>query len=120
MAYEREAGPGGVTRWLRSQDGRPHEVDGGARLAPENVIVQFVDYRDSGYRDATGAASPEAELAGEGHAWVLTGGSLVRCRWSRADLGALTVFTDTTGAPIRLAPGRTWIELADEASATVG
>ncbi|CAN5707025.1 DUF3048 domain-containing protein [soil metagenome] len=109
-----EAAPGG---WARSQNGAPFVEESGARIEPPNVIVQFVDYANSGFVDVTGAPSPEAVLVGEGEAWVLTGGKLVRGRWSRADLGAATSYTDSAGAPIALAPGRTWVELAPPGSA---
>jgi hypothetical protein len=36
---------------------------------------------------------------------------VVRGKWSKSSAGAYTTWTDSTGAPIRLAPGRTWIEL---------
>ncbi|MDP9020020.1 MAG: DUF3048 domain-containing protein [Actinomycetota bacterium] len=98
--------------WARSQDGLPHAEASGARITATNVIVQFVDYREAGFRDVTGAPSPEAVLVGEGEAWVLTGGTLVRGRWSRPDPAAVTAFIDAAGQPIALTPGRTWIELA--------
>lgn len=106
--------------WARVQDGVPHTVANGTRIAPENVIVQFVTYHSSGFVDVTGAPSPEAGLVGEGDAWVLTGGSLIRARWARPDLGALTTFTDAAGQPVLLEPGSTWIELADPGTATLG
>ena len=106
--------------WARLQGGTPHVVRSGDRVAPDNVIVQFVGYRSSGFVDVTGAISPEAVLTGEGDAWIFTGGQLVRSRWSRADLGALTTYTDPDGQPVRLAPGTTWIELADPGTATLG
>lgn len=109
-----EATPAG---WARSQDGTPYVEESGTRVEPANVVVQFTDYRSSGFVDVTGAASPEAVLVGEGEAWVLTGGKLVRGRWSRPDLGAGTSYLDTAGNPIELTPGRTWIELAPPGSA---
>ena len=106
--------------WARVQGGRPHVVASGDRVAPDNVIVQFVGYRSSGFVDVTGAISPEAVLTGEGEAWIFTGGHVVRARWSRPDLGALTAYTDAAGEPVRLAPGTTWVELADPGTATIG
>jgi hypothetical protein len=103
--------------WARSQQGAPHVEASGARITATNVIVQFVDYREAGFRDVTGAPSPEAVLLGEGEAWVLTGGTLVRGRWSRPDPAAVTTFTDGAGQPIALTPGRTWIELAPPGTA---
>lgn len=107
--------------WARSQFGRPHVMAGsGTRIAPKNVVVQFVDYRSSGFIDTTGAASPEAVLEGEGEAWIFTRGKLVRGRWSRATRDQVTSFTDAAGNPIGLTPGQTWVELAPGAgSATV-
>lgn len=106
--------------WARAQNGVAHTVTSGARIAPDNVIVQFIDYRSSGFVDVTGAVSPEAVLVGDGDAWILTGGQLIRAHWSRSDEGALTSYTDSAGQPVRFAPGSTWVELADPGTATVG
>ncbi len=103
--------------WARSQDGTPYVDASGAQVVPANVIVQFSEYRDSGFVDVIGSPSPEAVTVGEGEAWVLTGGKLIRGRWSRPDPAAVTTYTDSGGAPIALTPGRTWIELAPLGSA---
>ena len=105
--------------WARSQEGRAHTVASGAIIAPENVVVQFADYVDSGYADSTGAASPEAELVGSGEAWILTGGTLQRATWTRPTAEAVTTYTDGSGQPIGLAPGRTWVELPRPGQAEV-
>ncbi len=105
--------------WLRSQSGTAHVDDTGARVKPANVIVQFVDYRSSGYVDVTGSPSPEAVLVGQGEVWVFSGAKLVRGRWSRLSPESVTALSDASGQPITLAPGRTWVELAPVASAAV-
>lgn len=105
--------------WARSQDGTAHTEGSGGRVTAANVVVQLIEYRDSGFVDTTGAVSPEAVLVGEGEALVLSGDRLVRGRWSRADAGAVTVFSDESGAPIALAPGRTWVELVPVGGAEV-
>jgi hypothetical protein len=107
--------------WDRSQFGRPHAMaGGGARIAPANVVIMFTDYRPSPYRDVTGAVSPEAVLEGEGEVWVLTGGAVQRGRWSHPSLDDPITFTGDDGQPLRLTPGKTWIELAPGAgSATL-
>jgi hypothetical protein len=106
--------------WARLQGGVPHTTANGARVSPDNVIVQYVQYRSSGFADAAGSPSPEAVLTGEGDALVFTGGTLVRARWQRADLGATTTYTDVAGQPVLLAPGTTWVELADPGAVTLG
>lgn len=97
--------------WFRWQNGSAHLDADGTQIAPENVVVQFVEYRDTGQTDSAGSPVPEAQLVGEGDVWVLTGGHWVVGRWQRDVLEAPTELVDTEGAPIELTPGRTWVEL---------
>lgn len=105
--------------WKRAQNGTPHVDADGAQVAPRNVVVQFVTYTDTGQRDRSGAAVPEAGLIGEGEAWVFTDGKIVRGRWRKASAEAVTEYLDSAGAPIALTPGQTWIELPQPGTATV-
>ncbi|MEA3019682.1 MAG: hypothetical protein QOI47_1206 [Actinomycetota bacterium] len=107
--------------WARTQYGRPHVMaDDKAQLTPKNVIVQFTPYHDSGFRDVTHALSPEATLTGSGEAWVFTGGTVVRGRWTRATRGVVTTYTDAGGKPIELTPGQTFVELVPSAGSVLG
>jgi hypothetical protein len=80
-------------------------------VAPANVIIQFVQYADSGTTDQFGKQIPEAQTVGEGDVWVLTAGGLVPGRWHKANNEAITTYTDVDGKPIDLTPGRTWVAL---------
>ena len=100
-----------ATGWKRTQDGTPHVDAAGAQVAPKNVVVQFVTYKDTGQRDRSGAVVDEAELVGQGDAWVFTEGKVVKGRWAKASAGAVTAYTDAAGAPVALTPGTTWVEL---------
>ena len=95
----------------RTTDGRPHLDAAGVQVAPENVVFQVVGHRNTGLVDRSGAAVPEAELIGEGEAWVLTAGRLIKGHWSRPSDAQTTVYTLPSGEPIKLTPGRTWLEL---------
>jgi len=95
----------------RSTDGRPHMDAANVQVSTDNVVFQVVGYRNTGLVDTSGAAVPEAELVGEGEVWVLTGGRLIKGRWSRPTEGQTTAYTYPSGEPIRLTPGRTWVEL---------
>ena len=97
--------------WRRSQDGRPHVDTAGAQVAPRNVIVQFATYHDTGLRDQSGYEVPEADLVGQGEAWVLTDGKVVTGRWRKPTPEAVTQYLDGAGAPVKLTPGQTWVEL---------
>lgn len=101
--------------WVRSQNGSAHVVIGGARLAPENVVVLEVPYGTS----SIDAESPEAETIGLGRAWVFTAGRLVTGVWSRGTADEPITIVDTDGDPIGLTPGQTFIELAPPGSVTV-
>jgi hypothetical protein len=104
--------------WARTQNGRVHVMaKGGARIAPANVVILVTPYRNSGFRDVTGAISPQAVLEGGGEAWFLSDGKVVKGRWARpGPVGAFS-FTDAAGAPVALTPGQTFIELAPAAGA---
>jgi hypothetical protein len=95
----------------RTTDGAPHLDAAGVQVSPDNVVVQVVEYKNTGLVDRSGAAVPEAGLIGEREAWVLTAGRLIKGRWSRPADGQATAYTLPTGEPIRLTPGRTWLEL---------
>jgi hypothetical protein len=97
--------------WLRSQDGTPHVDSDGQRVAVANVIVRITPYVDSGVRDSAGAVVPEAEAVGAGDAWLLSGGQAQTGHWEKPSPEAPTTFTDANGAPLRLAPGQTWVEV---------
>ncbi len=109
---------GALGAFWRIQDGRRHADAAGRGVAPANVVVQFVEYRDTGLRDTSGAPVPEAQIIGEGDAWVVTGGGLIPARWSKPSADAVTRYVDGAGAEILLAPGRTWVELAPPGSAS--
>jgi hypothetical protein len=99
--------------WDRNQNGRAHVMaKGGPRLSPANVVVLTVPYRSSGFRDVTGAVSPEAVLEGSGDAWFFADGKVVRGRWVRSGPNAPFTFTAPDGTVPELTPGQTFVELA--------
>jgi hypothetical protein len=87
--------------WKRALDGGPHTVVGGAQIAPTNVVVQFTDYE----------GESNAQTVGTGDAWIFTDGTLRIGKWVRPDRTQPAQYVDSTGAPILLRPGRTWVEL---------
>ncbi len=102
--------------WDRTQDGSATVDTSGTRTAPTTVIVQFVGYGVS----AADARSPEAISVGSGTAWILTDGQMIEAFWRRAGVPDQTEYIDGEGRPIAILPGRTWIELPREDSATPG
>jgi hypothetical protein len=98
--------------WKRSTNGTAHMLEDGSQLSATNVIVQFVPYQNSpGDFDVVGNPVPVASVVGNGDAWVLSGGRVVKGKWSKPAAEAVTAFTTATGAPVQFVPGRTWVLL---------
>ena len=104
--------------WLRWQNGSPHVDTDGVQLAPRNVIVQFVEYLDTGLTDKFGEVLYEGVSVGEGPALVFTDGAVVEATWTRSRLEDPATFTDGDGAHIALGAGQTFVALIAPAGAT--
>jgi Protein of unknown function (DUF3048) N-terminal domain/Protein of unknown function (DUF3048) C-terminal domain len=92
--------------WKRSMANVPFVDASGAQVAPNNVIVQFVNCCLDGFEGA------RYQTVGTGDAWVFSNGQLVKGTWQRSDRTQVTQFLDGAGQPIKLTPGRTWVEFA--------
>jgi hypothetical protein len=100
----------GEGRFLRSQEGGPHDDALHGRIGATNVLILSTWYRPS----AIDARSPEAQTITESAPlWVFSDGKLQEGRWIRTDPAAPIGLFDATGAPILLRPGNTWVELAE-------
>jgi hypothetical protein len=108
VSYDWDAG---TNSWTRIQNNSLHVDSEGRKVAPTNVIFQFVNYKNTGYVDSSGAKVPEADVVGAGDAWILSAGYLVPVRWEKRDHNDVTVFRGQDGRYARLLPGRTWVEL---------
>ncbi|MGD9703595.1 MAG: DUF3048 domain-containing protein [Acidimicrobiia bacterium] len=102
--------------WIRSEYNAPHVDILGTPISAMNVIFQFCDYRTS----QADPGSPEAVTVGSGDAWIFSDGQLVKGHWDRPEASAPATFTDADGKPVKLTPGRTWIELAEAGDTEVG
>jgi len=103
-----------TTTWHRSQalafnKVQPQVDSKKVPVAPQNVVVMFCQYRPS----PADAHSPEAQTIGTGTVWVFTAGKVIEGTWTRPTPTDALALTDSTGAPIALTPGQTWLELAE-------
>lgn len=97
-------------RYVRWQDGRVHRTNEGQAWAT-NVVILDTTYSKG--------ASPIATTTGVGSLMVLTGGTVVTGVWGRASREVGYSLLDANGQPIKLTPGRTWIELPDPGRTSV-
>jgi hypothetical protein len=93
--------------WLRSTDGRPHLLDGGGQIAPNNIVVQFTPYLEF----AADSKVQYPNVLGTGDAWVFAAGKLIKGTWSKPAAESPTALTTADGSPIKLPPGQTWYHL---------
>ncbi len=101
--------------YLHSINGVPHtDLTTGKRVAPRNVIVQYVKVVDSGQRDVTGAPVPVSQVIGSGKCVVFSGGKVYSGTWKKSSRSAPTEFVDSAGKSIDLNPGQTWIHLVTD------
>lgn len=101
-----------VSGWVRIQDGTLHTAELEAdlvELAPANLIVAQVDYD----RSDADPVSPHVNSYGRGQGWVLSRGAVHDAAWERIEGRLGYRLIDSTGASINLAPGSTWVLLAN-------
>ncbi len=83
----------------------PHEdALVGQQIAVENVVVLETEMEKI---DSYGRL--DLNLLGRGDAWVLRGGQILRGSWYREQGSDRFRLRDTTGQPMQMNPGRTWI-----------
>jgi hypothetical protein len=100
--------------FLRYYGTTPDLLATGTENMAANVVVQFVQVTYGPWvENATGGLEVQADLytGASGPALVFRGGTEIPANWSRATLAQATKFTTTTGQPISLQPGQTWVEL---------
>jgi hypothetical protein len=95
----------------------PDTLADGVQNTAANVVVQYVHITLGPWvENSEGALEVQANLytAASGNAEIFRGGVAIPGTWSRAALGSPTKFVTTSGAPIALQPGQTWVELVPD------
>jgi hypothetical protein len=79
--------------------------------APANVVVQYVNVRETAYTDVLGNRTPYTETVGGGGVVLLRDGVQLAGGWARGSRAEGTRLFDATQAPLPLKPGPTWFLL---------
>ncbi len=95
--------------YVRSQNGRPHTLADGSPVSANNVVVLVLEYRVTPWDKY----SPEGVSVGSGDVYVFSGGTVQTGTWTRNDRTEGFTLTAADGTPIKMAPGRTFVELGD-------
>ncbi|MFW7414657.1 DUF3048 domain-containing protein [Demequina sp. SO4-18] len=100
--------------WMRSEGGSPHVTSAGVQLSATNVIVLWVDIRETG-RGPGGGSVPETIVVRDaGTGYAASGDSYIPITWSKASQDDPFVLETEGGEPVTFAPGKTWVELVPE------
>ncbi|MPY60831.1 DUF3048 domain-containing protein, partial [Streptomyces spongiae] len=103
---------GSQQRWLVTMDGTPTVTTDGKRVTAATVVVQYVDVRQSKFRDFLGNNTPFTETVGSGKAQVLRDGRAYDVNWEREKATDGTDFTTSNGDQMNFAKGPVWVVFA--------
>lgn len=100
--------------WMRSEGGSPHVTKDGTQLSTTNVVVLWVDVRNTS-GGSGGSSVPETMVVTDsGTGWAASGNSYIPINWSKAGQFEPYVITTEDGDPVTFMPGQTWVELAPQ------
>jgi len=102
VSYVWDAARGAWLRYTGALEPFMATGDPPVQVAPTNVVVQLVPY----------GSGADGDVMGSGEVLVFTAGRVIRGTWGKAFPPAATQLVDSSGSPILLTPGPTWVELA--------
>ncbi|MDA8261980.1 MAG: DUF3048 domain-containing protein [Actinomycetota bacterium] len=98
--------------WTKSINGTQVTTTSGSPITATNVIIEYVNYVNTGYIDPAGNPVPEAQLVGSGSGEVAFGGRIAPANWAKPTESAVPTYTYSDGRPVKVLPGRTWVIFA--------
>lgn len=105
-----------LDNYKRSEGGAPMiDANTSQQLTPKVVIAIVVPWTD-GTLDASGAYYTDYSDIGSGTAYVFQDGTVTTGVWDKSSQTSQIQFNTTTGAPIKLNAGQTWITAVGSAS----
>jgi len=104
------------SKYLRTQNGNPDMLMDNGQASSSNVVVMSVAVQSTAARDSHGSVVPLPMVIGTGTVWVFRNGTVVKGVWSRPKLASPLKLVTSKGEPIKLSPGRTWVEVLPNSS----
>jgi len=101
----------------------PDDLSTGTQETAANVVVQFVPVTYGPWAEnEAGGLEVQANLYDDasGPALIFRGGEEMSGSWARSSLGQPTQFTTSSGQPVSLQPGQTWVELVPNTVTVTG
>ena len=99
--------------YLRFYSGQPDKLLNGAQTAAADVVIMTVPTATGPWvENSQGGHEVDVTATGSGPLVVLRNGVAISGTWTRSALTQPATLTTTTGVPITLQPGNSWVELA--------
>jgi hypothetical protein len=95
--------------YLRFRKGKPQiERSTNEQLEAAGIIIQFNNvYSIKG--DTAGRQ--DVKTVGSGEGYYIAEGKVIDIKWSKKDRFSASQYTDSSGRPLSLKPGRTWVQV---------
>jgi len=101
--------------YLVSNPRGPHvDAAAGQQVAVQNVLVQLVPIRV-----ISGSVYRDVDTVGSGQGYLFTNGQQYEVQWTKASPMSPMVWTFADGSPLVLTPGKTWINVLQDAAAPI-
>lgn len=99
-------------QYLRTEPWGPHVLADGSRVRTDNVLVLRAHWSMARIFRGSGPLDPVTEIINKsGSFWYLNQGRQVSGTWAKAAVADVFTFRCADGTPLKVAPGRTWLEL---------
>jgi hypothetical protein len=104
-----------VAKYLRSYSGQPDKLLDGTQTAATNVVIMSVQtYTGAWLENDVGGHEVEVTATGSGPLLVMRNGVAISGTWTRPNVNQSAALATSSGAPITLQPGNTWVELVPD------
>lgn len=112
--------PFSTTQWTLDDDAWVRTNGHAAEeFRADTLVVMFADVGDAGYLDPAGNPVPETTMEGSGRAVLLTADGALETTWTKESRDSTITFEAKDGTPVRVTPGKTWIELVPNGDGAV-
>jgi Protein of unknown function (DUF3048) N-terminal domain/Protein of unknown function (DUF3048) C-terminal domain len=104
-----------VAKYLRFYSGEPDKLLDGTQSAATNVVIMSVEsYTGPWLENDVGGYEVEVTATGSGPLVVMRNGVAISGTWTRPNVNQPAALTTSSGTPIALQPGNTWVELVPD------
>ncbi len=97
----------------RSMDGKKHVMEDGISITADNIIVMTAQTKEV----VKEQLESEIKLIGKGSAYYFMDKMAAQGSWEKTSASASLKFYDENGAPLKIKPGKTWVQVIPGPSA---